>query len=176
MLRTKHIPIEGDAVDAAKLGKDAVEVEIAEDGREAAKVAKDGEDAERAVQDGANADRAAQGGKDIAADGNRTQGPYSDLEDSPTVGPGKKYTPAQKAKIYEANREANSGVLRSDGDGTELVLPNKSQKGVTPPNNEAQVDHYKPRGPSDPDATPGSNSYENARVLARGQNRKKSNT
>jgi hypothetical protein len=47
--------------------------------------------------------------------------------------------------------------------------------GVTPPTNEAQIDHMNPRVPSDPNAAPGSNSYKNAQVLSRVQNRTKCN-
>ncbi len=39
----------------------------------------------------------------------------------------------------------NGGVLRSDLDGQELVMPRKSQSGVTPPPNEAQIDHIVPK-------------------------------
>ncbi len=102
-------------------------------------------------------------------------GLYSNLVDHPSVGPGKNFTAAQKAKIYQQNMEANRGVLKSDLNGETLVMPSKSQKGVTPPANEAQVDHIIPRVPSDPSVTPGSNSFENAQVLSRAQNRNKSN-
>ncbi|MER9651848.1 RHS repeat-associated core domain-containing protein, partial [Mesorhizobium sp. M0199] len=102
-------------------------------------------------------------------------GPYSNLQDPPTVGPGKKFTQAQKAKIYEQNRRANDGVLRSDLDGQELEAPMKSEVGVTPPVNAAQIDHIDPAVPSDPAKAPGSNSYSNAQVLSRVQNRVKSN-
>lgn len=102
-------------------------------------------------------------------------GPYSNLADPPSVGPGKAFTQAQKANIYQQNLDANGGVLRSDLDGEELVMPSKSQAGVTPPSNEAQIDHIDPRVPSDPDVEPGSNSYSNAQVLSRLQNRIKSN-
>jgi hypothetical protein len=49
------IPIEGDAVDAAKLGKDAVS--IAEDGATAERAIKDGEGAEAAIKDAEAADK-----------------------------------------------------------------------------------------------------------------------
>ena len=69
----------------------------------------------------------------------------------------------------------NGGVLRSDLNGEELVMPSKSVKGVTPPTNEAQIDHNIPRNPADPNVPPGTNSYNNARVFSRQQNRIKSN-
>ncbi|WP_454871576.1 hypothetical protein [Paraburkholderia xenovorans] len=110
-----------------------------------------------------------------ANNGASDNSPYSNLSDSPSVGPGKNFTAAQKQKIYQQNMESNGGVLRSDQDGTELVMPSKSEKGVTPPSNEAQIDHIVPRNPADPDASKGTNSYGNAQVLSRDQNRQKSN-
>ncbi|MBZ9871900.1 hypothetical protein LB542_13660 [Mesorhizobium sp. BR1-1-9] len=101
--------------------------------------------------------------------------PYSNLKDPPTVGAGKNFTRSQKAKIAEQNRRVNGGVLRDDEDGQELVPAKKSKRGVTPPSNEAQYDHIEPRVPADPNKSPGSNSYSNAKLVARIRNRKKSN-
>lgn len=39
------------------------------------------------------------------------------------------------------NMEANGGVLRDDVTGEIMVPSVKSQRGVTPPSNEVQVDH-----------------------------------
>ena len=100
---------------------------------------------------------------------------YENLTNSKFVGLGKSFTALQKAKILEQNIEANGGMLRSDLDGTILVRPLKSSRGVTPPTNEAQVDHILPKTPNSPRAPPGSNSYDNAQVLSREQNRVKSN-
>ena len=61
----------------------------------------------------------------------------TNLTDSPSVGPGKNFTQTQKANIYQENMANNGGVLRSDLNGEELVMPSKSVKGVTPPTNEA---------------------------------------
>lgn len=58
-------------------------------------------------------------------------------------------------------------MLRSDLDGQELVTPEKSQAGVTPPQNAAQIDHIVPKSPADPDVARGSNRYSNAQVLSR---------
>jgi hypothetical protein len=101
--------------------------------------------------------------------------PYSNLKDPPTVGPGKKPTKAQRAKIYEQNRKLRGGVLRSDRSGKELMVGKQSKKGVTPPENEAHLDHIDPVVPRDPIKVPGSNSYSNFQVLSRGENIEKSN-
>lgn len=103
------------------------------------------------------------------------RGPYSNLKDSPTVGPGKNFTRAQKTNIYQQNMNSNGGVLRSDLDGQELVMPKKSQSGVTPPLNEAQIDHIVPGNLADSALGQGTNSYGNAQILSREQNRQKSN-
>ncbi|WP_289064308.1 PAAR-like protein [uncultured Zobellia sp.] len=101
--------------------------------------------------------------------------PYKHLDDGPSVGQGKDFTAAQKKKIYDANRKRNGGVLKDDDTGEILIEAQKSKKGVTPPQNEAQVDHIIPKKPDNPDVTPGSNSYENAKVISRKNNRAKSN-
>jgi hypothetical protein len=153
-------------------------VKIAEDGVEAERAIKGGEEVASTAENALNADKAAgsagtvKDGPEIPNAGKQAQdpvhGPYSHLEDSKSVGAGKKYTGAQKAKIYEANRARNDGVLRSDKSGIELEQPRKSTQGVTPPSNEARVDHNNARSKG------GSNSYENARVLSRQENREKS--
>jgi hypothetical protein len=100
---------------------------------------------------------------------------YSILPDALSVSSAKVFTRTQKANIYELNRLENSGLLRSDMDGTLLIMPSKSQSGVTPPRIEAQVDHRIPRVPADPGILPGTNSYRNAQLLSRQQNRLKWN-
>jgi hypothetical protein len=97
------------------------------------------------------------------------KGPYSHLEDPKNVGPGKDFTPAQKNKVIEENRKMNDGVVKSDQSGVEAVKPSKSQKGVTPPDNEWQIDHVVPKDKG------GTNSYDNAQVLTRKENREKWN-
>jgi len=81
---------------------------------------------------------------------------------------GKNFTKAQKREILKANRERNGGVLKSDKSGKELVPAKKSEKGVTPPENEVQVDHRVPKSKG------GSNDSSNADVLSRKENRDKS--
>jgi hypothetical protein len=48
------------------------------------------------------------------AAGAAAAGSYSNLKDSPSVGPGKNFTSAQKRNILEQNMANNGGVLRSD--------------------------------------------------------------
>jgi len=96
-------------------------------------------------------------------------GPYGHLNEPTSAGPGKKFTQAQKQKIRAENQARNGGVLRDDSTGEALVQPQKSQRGVTPPTNEAQVDHVYPRSEGGP------NSYSNAEVRSRTNNIRKSN-
>ena len=99
-----------------------------------------------------------------------TSGPYSDLEDSSGVTDGRDFTPTQKKKIIDVNKERNGGEVKSDDPSDpfpNLVKPSKSTKGVTPPPNEWQIDHIKPKSKG------GTNSYGNARVVSRYLNRLK---
>jgi RHS repeat-associated protein len=105
----------------------------------------------------------------------RSSGAYSHLDDSPSVGAGKDFTAAQKRRIIEENKARNGGNIASDRSGEKLVPSQKSKQGVTPLSNEAQVDHIIPKNPADPNVTPGSNSFSNAQVLSRCENRAKSN-
>ncbi|MFM9988584.1 RHS repeat-associated core domain-containing protein [Flavobacterium sp.] len=98
---------------------------------------------------------------------------YSNLKDSKFVGPGKDFTATQKANILNANREANGGYLRSDLDGTILDAPVQSKKGEAANMNQAEIDHITAKNAAE--GPRGSNSYENAQVLSKTQNIKKSN-
>jgi RHS repeat-associated protein len=98
---------------------------------------------------------------------------YSHLVDSKTVGAGKNFTANQKAKILQANRDANGGYLRSDLDGSLIDTPVQSQKGVKANMNQAEVDHVVPKKAKT--GAQGSNSYNNVQVLSKKQNLKKSN-
>lgn len=99
----------------------------------------------------------------------RGKGLYSGLTDPPGVAAGKDFTAAQKAEIIAANKARNGGVVKSDLSGEVLTQPAKSQKGVTPSSNEWQIDHIVPKDKC------GTNSYSNAQVLSRAENRAKSN-
>jgi len=97
------------------------------------------------------------------------EGPGEAVDAAAIVKAGKAFTQAQKKLILDANKAKNGGKLTSDMSGDELVPACKSQKGVTPPPNEAQVDHIVPKSQG------GANSADNAQVLSRTENRAKSN-
>ena len=98
----------------------------------------------------------------------RENRPYAYLVDPPSVGPGKKFNKSQKENIIAENMNKNGGVVKSDMSGMILSRPQKSQKGITPSPYEWKIDHIKPRNDG------GSNSYSNAQVLSRKENREKS--
>jgi RHS repeat-associated protein len=114
----------------------------------------------------APAEEAAEGIEGIA-NGIRGESTAVRAGQSAKIGPGEAFTQSQKAAIYSANRARNGGELRSDKSGQLLVGAKKSEKGVTPPANEAQVDHVEPRSKG------GTNSPSNAQVLSRHENRQK---
>lgn len=95
--------------------------------------------------------------------------PYAHLKDGPKVGPGKEFTRNQSEIIYDENKRRNGGILKSDRSGIDLVEPKQSRKGEKPPANEAQIDHIVPRFKG------GENSFANAQVLSRKENRDKWN-
>jgi RHS repeat-associated protein len=94
---------------------------------------------------------------------------YRQVPDPKNVGPGKHFTRRQVVEYRKANAQFNDGQMRSDISGKPLVNPRQHRKGVTPPSNEAHVDHIDPRSEG------GSNSSKNAQVISREENLKKSN-
>ncbi|GHT11348.1 hypothetical protein FACS1894170_04800 [Planctomycetales bacterium] len=65
--------------------------------------------------------------------------------------------------------ENYNGALTSDKSGRTLTPAQKSQKDVTPSSNEVQIDHILPKSKG------GTNSFSNAQILLRMENRLKSN-
>jgi len=96
-------------------------------------------------------------------------GPYSHLKDHKSVGPGKNFTATQKQNIRMANMQRNKGVLLDDDTGDILALPQQHKNKITPPINEAQVDHMFPKSKG------GTNSYSNAKLISRKRNIEKGN-
>ena len=81
---------------------------------------------------------------------------------------GARFTQNDKAVVKQDNASRNEGKNRCEDCGVETVQAEQHKKGVTPPKNEAHVDHIVPRakgGPSEPD---------NGQVLCRECNIKKS--
>lgn len=101
----------------------------------------------------------------------RWEGPadYSSIPDPKNLSASTKPTPRQVSEMKRLNREHNGGALRSDMDGTVLVDSKKSIKGVTPPSNEAQIDHIIPVDKG------GTRTSSNLQILSRQQNRDKWN-
>ncbi len=68
------------------------------------------------------------------------------------------------------NREHNGGVLWDDVTGEVMQGSSKSTRGVTPPQNEAQVDHIIPQSRG------GTRTSSNLELRTRKNNRDKSDT
>jgi hypothetical protein len=80
---------------------------------------------------------------------------------------GKNFTPKGKQQVIEANRQANGGQVVCENCGVVTVPSQKSQQGVTPPQNEAQVDHINAKSKG------GDGAPSNGQVLCRQCNRDK---
>ena len=94
---------------------------------------------------------------------------YSKIPNPKNVDASTKPTPRQRSEMLKANREHNDGILRDDRTGEVMVESQKSQKGVTPPQNEAQVDHIKPVDKG------GTRAQDNLELRTRKNNRDKWN-
>lgn len=81
---------------------------------------------------------------------------------------GKAFTPAGKRKVVALNKKRNGGTAQCEGCKLGVIPAKKSQKGVTPPKNEIQIDHICPK------SCGGDGDVSNGQVLCRGCNRKKS--
>ncbi len=84
------------------------------------------------------------------------------------VGAGKAFGAAVRQDVVAESKALNSGVVTCAECRTPTVPGAKSTRGVTPPGNEAQIDHVVARSKG------GNNTIENAEVVCRDCNRKKS--
>ena len=92
----------------------------------------------------------------------------SSNEPTALAGRGKPFTKKQKKDVKQENAKANDGKNRCEQCSVETVPPKKHEKGVTPPSNETHLDH------KIPSAKGGPSEVENAQVLCRDCNLKKS--
>lgn len=83
--------------------------------------------------------------------------------------PGKPFRPRDKQQVIDDNRQRNGGETKCENCTVGTVPGQKSQKGITPPRNETQIDHKEPRSKG------GSGTADNGQVLCRSCNREKSN-
>jgi hypothetical protein len=82
--------------------------------------------------------------------------------------PGMPFTKSGKSVVKQKNAAKNDGTNRCENCGNETVPAQQHKKGVTPPNNETQVDHVIPK------AKGGDGEPENGQVLCRECNIEKS--
>ena len=87
---------------------------------------------------------------------------------APGSRPGQGFTTKGKKDVIDENKAKNNGKTVCENCGVQTTKPEKSQKGVTPPSTDTQVDHV------DPSANGGSGTPENGQVLCRGCNIEKS--
>jgi hypothetical protein len=94
---------------------------------------------------------------------------YSHIPNPKNLNASTRPTPRQVREMKAANRAHNGGVLRSDATGKVMQDSAKSKSGVTPPSNEAQVDHMTAVSKG------GTRAQSNLQLLTRKENRTKSN-
>ena len=83
--------------------------------------------------------------------------------------PGKPFTPKGKQAVKDDNKSKNNGQPTCENCGTPTTPGQQGTKGVTPPDNETNVDHI------DPKSNGGSGTPENGQVLCRACNLDKGN-
>jgi RHS repeat-associated protein len=81
--------------------------------------------------------------------------------------PGEPFTKAGKEAVIDVNKAKNDGQTVCENCGTNTTPAKQSQKGVSPPKDETQVDHVKRRSEG------GSGTPDNGQVLCRGCNLEK---
>jgi len=86
---------------------------------------------------------------------------------APGSRPGQGFTTRGKKDVIEENKAKNDGKTVCEHCRVPTTKPEKSQKGVTPPTTDTQVDHIDA-------ANGGSGTPENGQVLCRGCNIEKS--
>ncbi len=79
-----------------------------------------------------------------------------------------RFTPKGKREVKDENARKHEGENQCENCGVTTVEAQKSQKGVTPPTNETQVDHVIPK------AKGGDGAPSNGQVLCRECNNEKS--
>ena len=92
---------------------------------------------------------------------------YSGVKAPKNVTASTKPTPRQVREMKAENRSQNGGTLRDDVTGEELVDSPKSQQGVTPPPNAAEIDHIVPVNKG------GTRATDNLQILGKKNNRDK---